>query len=499
MPTPSSQSPATSLLDPGLNQAPAKTHHIHIMGICGTGMAALAGMLKEGGFLVTGSDQHVYPPMSTFLAGLGIPIMTGYRAENLVPTPDLVVVGNVITRVNPEAVALAATRLPYLSFPQALAHFFLQGKTPLVVTGTHGKTTTASLLASILHGAGRDPGFLIGGLLQGFSRNFRHGAGQEFVVEGDEYDTAFFDKGPKFLHYRPEIAVITSIEFDHADIYADLAAVISSFRKLLAIMPATGCLVACLDDPVVRDLVQEAPCPVLGYGEGPGLDWTLAELENAAAATSFTVLKNGKEYGRFSSPMPGRHNGLNVLATLAVLDRLGVDRQIMARELARFQGVKRRQEVRGVVAQVTVIDDFAHHPTAVAETLTALRGKYAGHRLIVVFDPRTNSSRRRVFQQAYVSAFDPANLVIIREPEPLAAVPAAERFSARQLVADLCQRGVAAHYGADTNAILAQLAGLATAGDVVAILSNGGFDNIHQRLLEILSAKDQTTERPPES
>ena len=197
--------------------------------------------------------------------------------------------------------------------------------------------------------------------------------------------------------------------------------------------------------------------------------------------------------------MPGRHNGLNVLATLAVLDRLGVDRQIMARELARFQGVKRRQEVRGVVAQVTVIDDFAHHPTAVAETLTALRGKYAGHRLIVVFDPRTNSSRRRVFQQAYVSAFDPANLVIIREPEPLAAVPAAERFAARQLVADLCQRGVAAHYGADTNAILAQLAGLATAGDVVAILSNGGFDNIHQRLLEILSAKDQTTERPPES
>jgi UDP-N-acetylmuramate: L-alanyl-gamma-D-glutamyl-meso-diaminopimelate ligase len=235
--------------------------------------------------------------------------------------------------------------------------------------------------------------------------------------------------------------------------------------------------------------MPEATCPVLSYGQGPGLDWTLTELENGATATSFTVLKNGKEYGRFSSPLPGRHNALNVLATLAVLDRLGVERQTMARELARFQGVKRRQEVRGIVAGVTVIDDFAHHPTAVAETLAALRGKYAGHRLIAVFDPRTNSSRRRVFQDAYVATFDPADLVIIREPEPLTAVPEAERFSARQLVADLGQRGVNAYYGTDTNAILTQLTGLAADGDVIAILSNGGFDNIHQQLLEILTSK----------
>lgn len=470
-------------LDPALNVAPAQCRHVHLMGICGTGVGALAGMLKAAGFLVSGSDQNVYPPMSDFLAASGIEVRSGYAPENLAPRPDLVVVGNVISRDNPEAVALAALAIPYLSMPQALAHFFIGDRTSLVVTGTHGKTTTSSLLATVLHGAGRQPGFLIGGLVQAFGRNFNLGGDRYFVVEGDEYDTAFFDKGPKFLHYRPKVAIITSIEFDHADIYADLEAVKASFRQLVGIMPPDGCLVAHLDDPVVREITAAASCRVLGYGRSPGLDWQLDRVEIGPQGTTFTVMKEGAPYGEFRSVLPGVHNSLNCLAVTAVLDHLGLAPAEIRSGLASFAGVKRRQEVRGIVRGVTVIDDFAHHPTAVRETLAALRAAYAGRRLIAVFDPRTNSSRRRVFQEAFAASFADADLVLVREPEPLLKVAAEARFSAPELVAALNGGGVAARYFPSTDEIIGYLATSCREGDVVAILSNGGFDNIHARLL----------------
>ncbi len=475
------------VLDPALNTVPATVRHIHLMGICGTGVGALAGMLKAAGYLVTGSDQNVYPPMSDFLRDSGIPVKVGYAPENLEPRPDLVVVGNVITRANPEASALAELAIPYLSMPQALAHFFIGERISLVVTGTHGKTTTSSLLATVLHHAGRGPGFMIGGLVQGFGRNYNVGTGDYFVVEGDEYDTAFFDKGPKFLHYRPRVAIITSIEFDHADIYADLEAVKASFRKLVAIMPRDGCLVANLDDPVVRELTAAASCEVVGYGTGPDLAWRLGELAVGPGGTDFEVLKEGEVYGRFHCVLPGRHNGLNCLAVTAVLDRLGLAPREIGTGLAAFAGVKRRQEVRGVARGVTVIDDFAHHPTAVRETLAALKGAYPGRRLLAVFDPRTNSSRRRVFQQAFATSFTSADRILVREPEPLLKVAPEERFSARELVGALQERGQAADYFAVTDEIIEFLVRFAQPGDVVAILSNGGFDNIHARLLERLS------------
>ncbi|MDT8336049.1 MAG: Mur ligase family protein, partial [Desulfurivibrionaceae bacterium] len=355
--------------DPALNFFPEKIERIHLMGICGTGVGALAGMLREAGFTVVGSDRQVYPPMSDFLAASGIKVFEGYAPANLEPRPDLVVVGNVIRRDNPEAVALADLQIPYVSMPQALAHFFIGNRESLVVAGTHGKTTTSSTLATLLHDAGFEPGFMIGGLVSRFGRNFNLGGDRYFVVEGDEYDTAFFDKGPKFLHYRPTVAVITGIEFDHADIYADLDAVKKSFRRLVEIMPAHGCLVACLDDPVVREVVAGAVCPVVGYGQTERCDWRLAGVAVGAERTRFQVLKKGRPYGEFDNTLPGIHNAFNSLAVIAVADRLGLSGTAIRQGLAAFGGVKRRQEVRGVAGGVTVIDDFAHHPTEVRETL----------------------------------------------------------------------------------------------------------------------------------
>lgn len=473
-------------LDPALNIFPKKIEHIHFMGVCGTGVGALAGMLKDSGFRVTGSDQHVYPPMSDFLAETGIDVFTGYSPANLAPRPDLVVVGNVITRQNPEAVALAELAIPYVSMPQALAHFFIGDHTSLVVTGTHGKTTTSSILATLLHEAGLEPGFMIGGLVKTFRRNFNVSQGRHFVVEGDEYDTAFFDKGPKFLHYRPAIAIITSIEFDHADIYADLEAVKESFRRLVKIMPADGCIVAHFDDPVVRQIVGGADCRVIGYGQSPECDWRLSEVEVGSDVTSFQVFKSGLFYGEFENTLPGVHNALNSLAVIAVLDRLGLNGETIRKGLRSFGGVKRRQEIRGVERGVTVIDDFAHHPTAVRATLAALREAYEGRRLIAVFEPRTNSSRRRVFQDIYAECFGDADLVLVKEPEPLINLETSERFSSSELVAALVDKKITSHYFSATEEIIEFLLADAVEGDVVAVLSNGGFDDIHSRLLAAL-------------
>lgn len=453
------------------------------MGICGTGVGALAGMLKEAGYHVSGSDQLVYPPMSDFLAEQGIVIMEGYKRDNLAPRPDLVIVGNVITKVNPEAVALAELGIPYMSMPQALSHFFLVGKTSLVITGTHGKTTTSSLLATMLYEAGLAPGFMIGGIVQAFTSNFRIGTGQYFVTEGDEYDTAFFDKGPKFLHYQSQIAIITSIEFDHADIYQDLAAIKSSFSKLVRSMPADGFLVAHLDDLVVKEVVKEATCPVLGYGFSNDNFWSISNLAVTPEGTFFSVQKEGSLFGEFHNVMPGRHNALNSLAVIAVLDLIGLSAPEITPLLKKFKGVRRRQEVRGIARGITVIDDFAHHPTAVRETLAALRDAYPKQKLVAVFEPRTNSSRRNIFQTDYTAVFNAADQIIIKEPEPLQNIPEAERFSTKKLVADLNLKGLDAYHFKSSEDIISFLCQKSSSGDVIAIMSNGGFDNIHVRLL----------------
>lgn len=474
-------------VDMSLNRIPEGVQTIHFMGICGTGMGSLAGMLREEGYRITGSDTQVYPPMSTFLSSLNIKIYEGYNSANLDHHPDLVIVGNVISRQNEEAQGLAERRIPFVSFPQALHHFFLGSKMSLVVAGTHGKTTTASLLASILEHAGLDPGFMIGGIVKGLGRNYRLGKGKYFVVEGDEYDTAFFDKGPKFLHYQPHIAVLTSVEFDHADIFKDFEAVKEAFRGLVRIIPSSGALVACFENQSVKDVVKEAGCEVISYGQSDENPlWILTDCEVEGNGTRFAVAKDKRSYGHFTSPMIGRHNALNALSVIAVLDRLGVSKETMRTGLAAFQGVRRRQEVRGVKNGITVIDDFAHHPTAVRETLAALKAAYASHRLVAVFEPRTNSSRRKVFQKDYISAFDSADCAIIVEAPGLEKIPAEDRFSSKMLVDDLKRRNLSAYYFPDTDGALAFLQESSISGDIIAIMSNGGFDNIHERLLQSL-------------
>ncbi|MDW7771828.1 MAG: UDP-N-acetylmuramate:L-alanyl-gamma-D-glutamyl-meso-diaminopimelate ligase [Desulfobulbaceae bacterium] len=480
-------------LDPRLNKVPGNVSHVHILGICGTGMAALAGMLKEKNIAVTGSDENVYPPMSDFLDSAGIPVLRGYSSENLSCNPDLVVVGNVIRASNPEVAAVARLGIPYVSMPQALAHFFLCDHTSLVVAGTHGKTTTSSLLASVLHHAGASPGFMIGGIVEAFSRNYALGGGEYFVVEGDEYDTAFFDKGSKFLHYRPDYAIITSVEFDHADIFSDLETIKRSFLKFVALVPEKGIIVACTDDPVVAEVVRHASCRVVSYGTGGNCEWQVRDFAPNGPSSSFTIVHDRRPYGTFTLPMPGIYNALNAASVISLLHQLGFDRETIGRGLASFQGVKRRQQIRGEVDDILVIDDFAHHPTAVSATVNALKDAWPGRRLVIVFEPRTNSSRRAVFQEKYARAFSGADLVLVREHIPLVNVPEDQQFSSRKLVEDLTAAGKSAHYFADTSDILGYLEENSRTGDAIAILSNGGFDNIHERLLARLRRRRHVT------
>jgi UDP-N-acetylmuramate: L-alanyl-gamma-D-glutamyl-meso-diaminopimelate ligase len=478
------------MLNPALNFPPQDVTTIHIMGICGTGMAALAGMLKHSGYVITGSDNHVYPPMSDFLDRIGITIFNGYKAENLDHQPDLVIVGNVITRKNPEAMALAEAGLPYLSFPQALARFYIDNHHSLVVTGTHGKTTTCSILASSLYHAGLDPSFMIGGIVQEFNSNNRIGQGPYFVSEGDEYDTAFFDKGSKFLHYLPQTAIITSIEFDHADIFDNLDQIKASFAKFIQLMPEDGLIIAHMDDPHVSELIEQASCRVEGYGFGIQNDWIIKKIQSLGKHTHFEVDYKGESH-TLTIPLTGKHNCLNSLAVTAVLNSLGQSIEDIQKYLLKFGGVKRRQEIRGVVNNITVIDDFAHHPTAVKETLSGLKSAHPDNRLIVVFEPRTNSSRRSVFQKAYTEAFGDADKLLLREPVPLDNISASDHFSSAQLAEDLRANKAEAWSFKSSEDILDQLRKILEPGDIVAILSNGGFDNIHERLLDMLRSDDK--------
>ena len=469
-----------------LNLIPENVRKIHLIAVCGTGMGALACMLKNLGFEITGSDHKIYPPMSDFLVGQGIQIMDGFDAAHIQKGTDLVVVGNAVTRENPEAKKMDQMGIPFCSMPQALNHFVARDKKTLVVSGTHGKTTTASILAWMLYKAGLDPSFMIGGILQNFDSNYRLGGGDYMIIEGDEYDTAFFDKGPKFMHFRPAVTVLTSVEFDHADIFQDLNHVRKAFGGFLSRLESTSLLLAFDGDENVKDLLSEAHCRIEPYGQNDHSAWQIANVRIEAPWSRFELLKSGKPFGTFKTRLIGRHNLMNTLPVIAIADHLGTPVEKISTALETFEGVKRRQQIRGEKNRVTVMDDFAHHPTAVRETLEAVKSFYADKRLIAVFEPRTNSSMRNVFQNIYPQSFDPADLICIRQPALLKKIPAAERFSSEQLVADLKQRGKDAHFFADTDSIVEFLVRRAAPGDLILVMSNGSFDNIHAKLLDSL-------------
>jgi len=457
------------------------------MAVCGTGMGAFAGMLQQAGFEVSGSDSGIYPPMSTQLEKLGIPLMDGYRAKNLDHRPDLVVVGNAITRVNPEAQALLQSDLDYTSFPEALADLFLASRHPVVVTGTHGKTTTSALLAWCLQHAGRDPGYLVGGVMKNLDGSFRVGAeGAPFVIEGDEYDTAFFEKTPKFLHYRARTAILTSVEFDHADIYEDLDRIEREFTAFVRGLPEDGLLVVCPDGEAVdRVLLKAAPrCRVWSYGERG--TWTGEVLGTGPHGMDFAVLERGEVRVRARCQLVGHHNLLNLVAVTAVLLSLGLEPDEIAASLAAFDGIRRRQEVFAEVEGITLIDDFAHHPTAVRETLAATRLRFGDRRLWAVFEPRTNTTRRDIFQQEYAEAFGAADRVLLAPVDHPEKAPEGHRMDIPRLARDLGDEALDLP-GVDE--IIGTLAAECVAGDVVLIMSNGAFGGIYDKLPAALAAR----------
>jgi UDP-N-acetylmuramate: L-alanyl-gamma-D-glutamyl-meso-diaminopimelate ligase len=475
---------------------------VHLVGICGTGMGSLAGLFRAAGWEVQGSDSGAYPPMSERLDALGIPVLSGFAAGHLDWQPDLVVIGNIARPDNPEALEARRRDLPTTSMAAALADRFLGGRHPVVVTGTHGKTTTSSIIAWGLQAAGRDPGFLIGGVLANLETTFRLGGGEPFVIEGDEYESAFFDKGPKFLHYRPQTAVLTGMELDHIEVFPDLDALKEAFRRFVELLPVDGRLVAWSGDAGVDDIAASCRAPVTRYGlgEGPG---TRCHLVDAGPEGSeFDLVRDGRRWGRFRTPLTGDHNLCNLTAAAEVMADLGLAPAEVADGFASFAGVRRRQEVRGEVGGVTVIDDFAHHPTAVRETLRALKVRYPGRRLVAVFEPRTNTSRRALFQSAYAGSLSVAHRVVVAAVHQPERAPEGDRLDAARLAAQLRDGGTPADYLPQVEEILADLADSSQAGDVVAIMSNGAFGSLHQRLLDALRKRHARSPLPspePES
>ena len=455
-------------------------------------MASLAGMLQARGHRVTGSDENVYPPMSTMLEGLGIHVAQGYRAEHLLDAPDCVVIGNALSRGNAEVEETLNRRLVYRSAAEVIKEEFIRGRRSLVVAGTHGKTTTTSIATWVMECGGLNPSFLVGGVVQNFGASFRVTDSDYFVIEGDEYDTAYFDKGPKFMHYLPETAIVGNIEFDHADIYKDLDAIKLAFRRLMNLVPGNGRLVAGWDSPAVREVVAEMGdrlnTRLETFGTCDDARWQARDIDyTSGALTRFRVLREGEEWGEFEMPLIGDFNVRNCLSVIVAADAWGVPREKIREALASFQSVKRRMQVRGTERGVTVIDDFAHHPTAVRETLGALRSKYAGGKLVAVFEPRSATSRLAVFQSDYVTAFDRADYVV------LSAVFAREKGSSYgalldtdELVREIAARGRPALCLDGADAIVEHLAPTLREGDVVAVMSNGGFGGIHDKLLDAL-------------
>jgi UDP-N-acetylmuramate: L-alanyl-gamma-D-glutamyl-meso-diaminopimelate ligase len=465
---------------------------IHLIGICGTAMATLAAMLKRKGFNVRGSDQDVYPPMSDFLHAEGIPTLVGYRPEHISADLDLVVVGNAISRGNPELEEVLDRKIRYCSLPEAIREHFLWGARSIVVAGTHGKTTTTAMIGWLLTHGGLDPSVLVGGIVRNFGEqgsSYRLGPGREFVIEGDEYDSAFFDKTAKFLKYLPDIAIVNNVEFDHADIYKDLDAVTLAFRRLVNLVPRRGLLLIGADSAGARALVDAAKSRVETFGtsdETPSLDWQAHDLEPSCDTTRFRVRWRGSPFGSFEVPLVGAHNVRNALAAIAVATEAGVSVDRIAEGLRAFAGVKRRLEAVGVADGVTVYDDFAHHPTAVAETLAAVRAANPQARIWAVFEPRSASSCRRVFQDDFARAFAGADDVLLA-PVFRSTLPDAERLSIPQLVRDLESRGQRAREAASIDDIVSIVVREHRFGDLVVLMSNGGFGGIHQKLLRALA------------
>ncbi len=456
----------------------ANPKHIHLIGICGTAMASLAGMLQERGFRVTGSDAASYPPMSTFLESLAIPVAQPFAESNLNPRPDLVVVGNALSRGNVELERVLDERIPFCSLPQILHDEFLVGKEVLVVAGTHGKTTTTSMLAWIFETAGLQPSFLIGGIAENFGRSFGLGEGKHFILEGDEYDTAFFDKGPKFLHYFPDSVILSSIEFDHADIYKDLDAVETAFKRLVNLVPRRGRIIG-FDagesaSKSVDRCLENAFCRVERYGASDRASWKIANLKLKEETTSWSVLRDGKAWADFEFPLGGEYNVWNATAAAALAANYGISKDVIAHALETFRSVKRRLEVKARVNGITIIDDFAHHPTAIEQTILALRARYPQSRLWVVLEPRSNTMRRNVLQDALSRSLALADQVVVASIFKSEAIPEEERLDLQRVIDEI--------QNADADAIVNAIAPELRERDVVAILSNGGFGGIYEKL-----------------
>ena len=472
--------------------------HIHLIAICGTAMGSLAGMLRESGYRVTGSDARVYPPMSDFLRTAGIEVLEGFDAARLDPGPDLVVIGNAVSRGNPEVEATLDNRIPYASLPEVLRDVYLRAVDPVVVTGTHGKTTTTALVAHLFRLGGLDPSFLIAGITLDFPRPFHLGRGSHFVIEGDEYDTAFFAKHAKYLYYMPRVLLINNIEFDHADIYADLEHIKASFRQLINTVPGAGVIIANDEDPVVGELLAHSLAPVQTFGLSASADWRAVEVEAHGRRQRFTVRrKDGKAVGPFELPLSGIHNVRNALGAIAVASHAGVEPAAALAAVSGFRGVQRRQQLIAETAGITLIDDFAHHPTAVDQTLAGLRLAYPEARMWAVFEPASASNARRVFEQRYVSALARADRVI------LAPVPRPERsgddepFSPERLATQLRAGGVEACAVPSTDTIVDHLGDDLRPGDVVVFMSNGGFGGIQLAVRDLLFGRTAAADAEP--
>ncbi len=462
--------------------------HVHFVAVCGVGTGSLAGLLNQQGYRVTGSDENVYPPMSTFLEGIGIDILPGFSEAHLGDRPDLVVIGNAVSRGNPEAEAVLRRGIPYVSLPQALGRFLIDGKHSVVVAGTHGKTTTTSLMAWVLVAAGLDPSFFIGGIPVNFGSGFRSGGGPWVVMEGDEYDSAFFDKGPKFLHYQPERVILTSLEFDHADIYRDLAHVKEAFGRLIEIIPSRGSLLVCDQAVHAGDLLGGAACPVLSYGAGEAADWQARDIRAGGGRMAFTPCFRDAVEDPVEVPLIGRHNAGNALAVYATAREIGLSPSVIRSAMATFRGVRRRQEIAGEAGGVLVIDDFAHHPTAVADTIGAVREAWPGRRLWAVFEPRSQTSRRRVFLKGFARALAGADRVVLPDLYHPEKIPEEERLSSAELADAVNRRrgDRAAAYLPGVDDIARVVAREAVERDIVLVMSNGSFGGLPHKIVEAL-------------
>jgi UDP-N-acetylmuramate: L-alanyl-gamma-D-glutamyl-meso-diaminopimelate ligase len=461
---------------------------IHLIGICGTAMATLAALLKSRGYDVRGSDQNVYPPMSDFLQQQGIVTLQGYRAEHIAPEIDLVVVGNAISRGNAELEEVLNRKIRHCSLPEAVRDHFLWGARSIVIAGTHGKTTTTSLAGWVLANGGADPSVFVGGIAENFESSYRVGGGRDFVIEGDEYDSAFFDKTAKFLKYLPDIAVVNNIEFDHADIYPDLAAIRLAFQRFVNLIPRRGLLLLGSDNPEALALRERAQCPVETFGTSEGSHWQAHDLRVDGTATTFSVRRGGQPIGSFELPLLGTYNVRNALAAIAVGAAVGLNTDTIAQGLRRFKGVRRRMQLRGSASGVAVYDDFAHHPTAIAETLAGVRSAFPGRTVWAIFEPRSATSCRRIFQSDFARALAGADRVVL--PAVFrSSLPEDERLSVDRLIADLKAQGVDARYIPQVDDIVKHVARETKKGDLVVVMSNGGFDDIHQKLLAALEER----------